>query len=153
MEYVDRGEWVRSGRSYFRPKARVHAVHAIGGGKVSANASCSTTPCPDLQNGYMPGNGDDEITQKWAEVGEILERLAHRVGDADDFPVGPKSSLAEDDSLSQPFTVSQAVRHLISVSVDQRHGRSRNFEIDCARATSTRVLVRLRNCPAQNSRL
>lgn len=65
---------------------------------------------------------DDAVSRKWEEITEALVRLAARVGDAADFPVLPKSSLARDDALTHPLEVSRAVRHLINVSVDQLHG-------------------------------
>lgn len=59
---------------------------------------------------------------KWRELSEIVATLAGRVADPEDFPVPSGSSLAGDDRASHPFEVSQAVRHLINVTVDQLHG-------------------------------
>lgn len=64
----------------------------------------------------------DRIEQKWREYAESVEALAARVGNPDDFPVVPRSSLAGDDAKSHPFEVSHALRHLINASVDQLHG-------------------------------
>ena len=65
---------------------------------------------------------DDEIGQKWIAMAAVLDRLAQRVADPDDFPVHPGSSLLGDDEASHPFEVSHAIRHLINASVDQLHG-------------------------------
>ena len=65
---------------------------------------------------------EDEIGPKWAAMSEVLDRLAERIADPDDFPVIPGSSLSGDDRVSHPFQVSQAVRHLINAAVDQLHG-------------------------------
>ncbi|WP_157625784.1 hypothetical protein [Mycobacterium sp. 155] len=51
-----------------------------------------------------------------------VERLAARIGDADDFAVEPGSSLAGDDRAANPFKVSEAIRHIINAAVDQLHG-------------------------------
>ncbi|HRD10814.1 MAG TPA: hypothetical protein PLI79_03030 [Mycobacterium sp.] len=64
----------------------------------------------------------DRIEQKWSEYAESVEALAARVGNPDDFPVVPHSSLAGDDAKSHPFEVSHALRHIINASVDQLHG-------------------------------
>lgn len=65
---------------------------------------------------------DPDRAQKWEEMSRLLDHLAARVGDMDDFLVRPHSSLAKDDTESHPHEVSQAVRHLINASVDQLHG-------------------------------
>lgn len=64
----------------------------------------------------------DSRADKWAEMSEAIDFLANRVADPNDFPVYPSSSMAGDDNDSHPFEVSQAVRHLINVTVDQLHG-------------------------------
>lgn len=59
---------------------------------------------------------------KWSELSDIVEALAGRVADPHDFPVQQGSPLAGDDRAAHPFEVSQAIRHLINVTVDQLHG-------------------------------
>lgn len=59
---------------------------------------------------------------KWSELSDIVAELAKRVADPQGFPVQPRSSLAGDDRAAHPFEVSQAIRHLINVTVDQLHG-------------------------------
>lgn len=65
---------------------------------------------------------EDEVAIKWATMSQVLDRLAERIANPDDFPVFPGSSLRGDDRASHPFEVSQAIRHLINASVDQLHG-------------------------------
>ncbi|WP_075863411.1 hypothetical protein [Gordonia sp. CNJ-863] len=62
------------------------------------------------------------IEARWVELSAAVDRLTERIGDPDDFPVHAGSSLAGDDRASHPFEVSQALRHIINVSVDQLHG-------------------------------
>jgi len=61
-------------------------------------------------------------TSTWGDFAIVVEHLADRIGDADDFAVRPGSSLAGDDRASKPFKVSEAIRHIINAAVDQLHG-------------------------------
>lgn len=61
-------------------------------------------------------------TSTWGDFAIAVEQLADRIGNADDFPVEPGSSLAGDDRASNPFKVSEAIRHIINAAVDQLHG-------------------------------
>ena len=65
---------------------------------------------------------ESEVRAKWNEIAGVVNRLAQRVADSNDFPVEPGSSLAGDDAAAHPFEVSQAIRHLINAAVDQLHG-------------------------------
>lgn len=64
----------------------------------------------------------EAINAKWDEYSSAIEHLAKRVAGPDDFPVLARSSLAGDDREAHPFEVSQAIRHIINVTVDQLHG-------------------------------
>lgn len=64
----------------------------------------------------------EAINAKWDQYSRAIDRLAERVADPDDFPVLPGSSLAGDDREAHPFEVSQAIRHILNVTIDQLHG-------------------------------
>lgn len=64
----------------------------------------------------------EAINAKWDEYSSAIDRLAKRVADPDDFQVLPGSSLAGDDREAHPFEVSQAIRHILNVTIDQLHG-------------------------------
>lgn len=58
----------------------------------------------------------------WGNFAAVIEELADRISDPDDFRVLPGSAMAEDDRAAHPFPVSEAVRHIINATVDQLHG-------------------------------
>lgn len=58
------------------------------------------------------------IAQKWEEIAPGIAKMMERVGNPTDFPVATGSSLAGDDTASDPYQVSHATRMCLVAGVD-----------------------------------
>lgn len=61
------------------------------------------------------------VAAKWVEIAQGIDKMLERVGDPNDFPVSPGSSLFGDDKASAPYQVSHAVRACLVAGVDHLH--------------------------------
>ena len=73
-----------------------------------------------MTNTY-PTISEAEIEAKWLEISPLIDRMMERVGTEREFPVSPRSSLAGDDSKSDPYQVSHCVRMCLTAGVDHLH--------------------------------
>jgi hypothetical protein len=71
-----------------------------------------------MTNGGGAPLDDASIDAKWLEIAPLIEKMAERVGEPNDFPVHPGSGLARDDKASDPYQVSHAVRMCLMAGVD-----------------------------------
>ena len=62
----------------------------------------------------------EAVGAKWDRAGH-RPRMAERIGDPNDFPVRPGSSLSGHDKASNPYCVSHAVRMSLVAGVDHLH--------------------------------
>lgn len=62
----------------------------------------------------------EAVGAKWDRAGR-RPRMAERIGDPNDFPVRPGSSLSGHDKASNPYCVSHAVRMCLVAGVDHLH--------------------------------
>lgn len=58
---------------------------------------------------------------KWAELSPVIERLAERTAQQNEFKVAAGSSMAGDDKASSPYQVSHAVHMCLTAGVDHLH--------------------------------
>jgi hypothetical protein len=63
----------------------------------------------------------EQIQAKWDEMSPLIDKMMERVGTPGEFPVSPKSNLADDDSASDPYQVSHVIRHCLTAGVDHLH--------------------------------
>lgn len=62
----------------------------------------------------------EAVGAKWDRAGR-RPRMAERIGDPNDFPVRPGSSLSGHDKASNPYCASHAVRMCLVAGVDHLH--------------------------------
>ena len=86
---------------------------------------------------------EEQVAAKWLEMAPLIDRMMERVGDPDDFPVSPGSSLAGDDKRSNPYCVSHAVRACLVSSVDHMHAaKSLVLDLEVLHASAVYSLIR-----------
>lgn len=86
---------------------------------------------------------EEQVAAKWLEMAPLIDRMMERVGDPDDFPVSPGSSLAGDDKKSHPYCVSHAVRGCLVSSVDHMHAaKSLVLDLEVLHASAVYSLIR-----------
>ena len=67
------------------------------------------------------GITEADAWKKWHEIAPLIDRMMHRVGIENGFPVMPGSALAGDDTAASPYQVSHAFRLCLTAGVDHLH--------------------------------
>lgn len=69
----------------------------------------------------MTSLSDEQVRQKWSEIGVFAEELVDRTGTPNGFAVASGSAFAGDDRHCQPYHASHAVRMSITAAADHLH--------------------------------
>jgi hypothetical protein len=84
-----------------------------------------------------------QVAAKWLEMAPLIDRMAERIQDPDDFPVSPGSSLSGDDKKSSPYCVSHAARMGLVSGVDHMHAaKALVLDLQVLHASAVYSLVR-----------
>lgn len=86
---------------------------------------------------------EEQVAAKWLEMAPLIDRMAERIQDPNDFPVSLRSSLSGDDAKSNPYCVSHAARMCLVSGVDHLHAaKSLVLDLQLLHASAVYSLVR-----------
>lgn len=86
---------------------------------------------------------EEQVSAKWLEMAPLIDRMAQRIQDPNDFEVGEGSSLSGDDKKSHPYRVSHAARMCLVGGVDHLHAaKSLVVDLRMLHASAVYSLVR-----------